>query len=106
MKNLRNPDPYWMELMRWQAKCDALEKELARTRESTGYWMRAVIEELAKVRDAMVDLKPSRGRMIVIDKKTGKPKAPDKTPAPLRKGKQAQAKRKAKQWAAAGRKTT
>jgi hypothetical protein len=48
-----------------------------------------------------------RGKhVIVIDKKTGLPKAKDSTPKPLRKGKHAKAARQEKAWKAASRKTT
>lgn len=54
----------------------------------------------------MVDLKPSKGRAIVIDKKNGKPRSPDKTPKHFKVAKARKTARKVKAWEQAGKKTT
>lgn len=46
----------------------------------------------------MVDLKPSKGRTIVIDKKTGNPRAPNKTPKHFAQAKRSKASRAEKAW--------
>jgi hypothetical protein len=61
---------------------------------------------LCKAVDEKIAMTGSK-HVIVLDKKTGKPKAkPPRTPKPIAKGKRLKAEREAKAWAKAQRKTT
>ena len=67
--------------------------------------MIAVLQIIRTLEDKMVTFKKSQGRTIVMDKKTGKPRAANKAPRTIAKAQRNKANRQAKAWAKAGRKT-